>query len=98
MGDGRRGVRTQRGITAAHPAPVLPHQPDQLPPADYGTIALTVSEAQRLFQLFTTQTRDLPPHTARARIDLHLDRSTWRRRHRARARRHHYRTRLALIA
>lgn len=83
---------------AAHPAPVLPTDPDQTPPADCGTIALTVPEAQRLFHLFTTLTRDLPLRTARARLTLHLRWSDWRRRHQARARWHHYRTRLALIA
>jgi hypothetical protein len=30
---------------AAHPAPILPGQPDQAPPADCGTIAMTVPEA-----------------------------------------------------
>lgn len=33
---------------AAHPAPILPEDPDQPPPADCGTIALTVPEAQRV--------------------------------------------------
>lgn len=84
--------------TAAHPAPILHEDPDQLPPADCGTIALTVPEAQRLFHLLTTLTRNLLPHTARARIARHLNWSGWRRRHQARARWHHYRTRLALIA
>jgi hypothetical protein len=83
---------------AAHPAPVLPDQPDQLPPADCGTIALTVPEAQRLFHLLTTLTLDLPPHFVRARRALHLRWSDWRRRHQARARWHHYRTRLTFIA
>jgi hypothetical protein len=75
----------------AHPAPVLPEDPDQFPPADCDTIALTVPEAQRL-------TRSLPPDAVRARIARHLNWSDWRRRHQARARRHRYRTRLALIA
>ena len=83
---------------AAHPAPVLPDDPDQAPPADCGTIAPTVPEVQRLFHLLSTLIRDLPPRAARARIALHLRWSTWRRRHQARARWHHYRTRLALIA
>jgi hypothetical protein len=83
---------------AAHPAPILPGHPDQLPPADCGTIALTVPEAQRLFHLLTTLTRNQPPHTVRAGIARHLNWSDWRRRHQARARWHHYRTRLALIA
>jgi SRSO17 transposase len=83
---------------AAHPAPVLPEDPDQLPPADCGTIALTVPEAQRLFHLFTALTRGLPPDAARARVGRHLGWSDWRRRHQARSRWHHYRTRLTLIA
>ena len=83
---------------AAHPAPVLPRDPDQAPPADCGTIALTVPEAQRLFHLFTMLTCALPPCTSRAEIARQLRWSDWRRRHQARARWHHYRTRLALIA
>jgi len=83
---------------AAHPAPIQPGQPDQAPPADCGTIALTVPEAQRLFHLLTTLTHDLPPHAVRTRITRHLNWSHWRRRHQARARWHHYRTRLAPIA
>jgi SRSO17 transposase len=83
---------------AAHPGPVLPEDPDQLPPADCGTIAQTVPEVQRLFHVFTTLTRNLPPHSVRARIARHLNWSDWRRRHQARARWHHYRTRLALTA
>jgi len=83
---------------AAHPAPVLPDHRDQLPPADCGIIALTVPEAQRLFHLLTTFTHNLPPHTVRDRITPHLSWSDWRRRHQARARWHHYRTRLTLIA
>jgi hypothetical protein len=82
---------------AAHPAPVLPHDPDQAPPADCGTIALTVPEAQRLFHLFSILARGEPSCTC-ARIPLHLRWSDWRRRHQARARWHHYRTRLALTA
>ena len=83
----------------AHPAPVLPEDSAQAPAADCGIIALTVPEAQRLFHLFATLTTDLPPRTAHARLTLHLRWSHWRRRrHQARARWHHYRTRLALIA
>jgi hypothetical protein len=82
----------------AHPAPMLPEDSDQAPPADCGIIALTVPEAQRLFHVFATLTTDLPPRTVHARLTLHLRWSHWRRRHQARARWHHYRTRLALIA
>jgi hypothetical protein len=90
-----RGHGHRRGRA---PAPVLPEQPDQLPPADCGTIALTVPEAQRLFHLLTTLTCNLRPRAARALITRHLNWSEWRRHHQARARWHHYRTRLALTA
>jgi hypothetical protein len=46
--------------TAAHPAPVLPTDPDQAPPADCGTFVLTVPEAQRLYHLFSTPVRETP--------------------------------------
>lgn len=83
---------------AAHPAPILPHDPDQAPPLDCGTIALTVPEAQRLFHLLMTLRGDPPPATTFLQIAFHLRWSHRRRRHQARARWHHYRTRLALIA
>lgn len=100
---GPRVPRRGRGHRAGRtPRPILPEDPEQLPPADCGTIALTVPETQRLFHLLTTLTRDLPPHAVRTRITRHLNWSDWRRRHqaraRARARWHHYRTRLALTA
>jgi SRSO17 transposase len=77
-------------ITAAQaktraPAPILPTTPDQQPPEDPGLIALTVAEIKRLFTLVT---RQLQPETH------HLHWTWWRRRHQARARWHHHRTRL----
>ena len=55
--------------------------------------ALTVPEIQRL--LTTTS----PPQTPASQdVEFHLSWSNWRRRHQARARWHHYRTRLALTA
>ena len=78
---------------AAHPAPVLPDEPGQTPPADCGMTALTVPEIQRLL---TTTTAWRKP--ANQDIEFHLNWSDWRRRHQARARWHHYRTRLALTA
>jgi hypothetical protein len=60
-----------------------PVRPDQWPPADPGMIPLTVPENTRLF---TTQPAR-PGHTEHW--------SNWRRRHQARARWHHQRTRLA---
>jgi hypothetical protein len=73
---------------AAHPAPVLPDEPDQTPPVDCGMTALTVPEIQRL--LATTAHRILTNRD----IEFHLAWSDWRRRHQARARWYHYRTRL----
>ena len=80
-----------------HPAPVLPVGPDAEPPTDYGRTALTVPETRRLFQLFTTLLRDLPTAIAARRMAFHLRWSTWRRRHQARSRWHHYKRRLALL-
>ncbi|MFJ9544343.1 transposase [Streptomyces sp. NPDC101225] len=77
-----------------HPAPVLPASPTDKAPADFGQIALTVTEARRLFQLFTNLLRDLPAALAANRMAFHLQWSTWRRRHQARARWHHYKRRL----
>ncbi|WP_371582954.1 IS701 family transposase [Streptomyces sp. NBC_01314] len=77
-----------------HPAPILPTSPTAEPPADFGQIALTVTEARRLFQLFANLLRDLPTGLATSRMTFHLQWSTWRRRHRARARWHHYKRRL----
>jgi SRSO17 transposase len=78
---------------AAHPQPVLPDDADQQAPADCGMTALTVPEIQRL--LTTTAAWRIP---ANQDIEFHLAWSSWRRRHQARARWHHYRTRLALTA
>ena len=61
------------------PAPALPDQP---PPADPGMIPLTVPETGRLLS------RPPPPGSAGHWLD-------WRRRHQARSRWHHQRTRLA---
>lgn len=77
-----------------HPDPVLPTSPTVEAPADFGQIALTVTEARRLFQLFTTLLRDLPATLAARRMTFHLQWSAWRRGHQARARWHHYKRRL----
>jgi SRSO17 transposase len=61
------------------PAPVLPDQP---PPAEFGMTPLTVPETGRLL------TRPPPPGSAGHWLD-------WRRRHQARSRWYHQRTRLA---
>ena len=61
------------------PAPALPHQPR---PAEFGMVPLTVPETGRLLA------RPPPP----GRVAHWLD---WRRRHQARSRWYHQRTRLA---
>jgi hypothetical protein len=61
-----------------------PTRPDQPPPADLGMIPLTISEITRLLPL--------PP----ARRPGHAEHwANWRRRHQARSRWYHQRTRLA---
>jgi SRSO17 transposase len=77
-------------VTAAQaktraPAPILPTTPDEQPPHNLGLIALTVAEIKRLFNLAT---RRLQPETH------HLHWIWWRRRHQARAKWFHHRTRL----
>jgi len=62
-----------------------PTHPDDKPPADPGLIPLTVAEVKRLANLVT--------RTGRA-LAHHLRWSWWRRRHQARARWFHHRTRL----
>jgi SRSO17 transposase len=70
------------------PLPVLPEQP---PPPDHGMIKVTVAEARRLLAIAT--------NTATTAVKLfHLRWSDWRRRHQARARWHHWRTRLRRYA
>jgi SRSO17 transposase len=81
-------------VTAAQakthaPAPILPTTPDEQPPEDPGLIALTVAEVKRLFMLVT---RRLLPQ------GHHLHWIWWRRRHSARARWFHHRTRLRRAA
>lgn len=78
-------------VTAAHARtrtgalPAGPTGPKDLPPEDPGLIPLTVAEVKRLVNVFT--------HTWQT-IGHHLHRSWWRRRHQARARWFHQRTRL----
>lgn len=77
-------------VTAAQartraPQPILPASADEQPPADPGLIALTVAEIKRLFILATRRLQSEAHH-------LHW--IWWRRRHEARARWFHHRTRL----
>jgi SRSO17 transposase len=67
------------------PLPPTPTSPTEPPPPDPGLIPLTVVEIKRLFNLATRTWRD---------IGHHLHWSQWRRRHQARARWYHHRTRL----
>jgi SRSO17 transposase len=69
-------------IRSLAPAPT---DPNQTPPEDPGLIPITVAEIKRLFNLLTRTWQD-PGH--------HLHWSRWRRRHQARARWFHHRTRL----
>ncbi len=80
-------------ITAAHarqattaPTTPPPTSPHDIPPTDTGLIPLTVVEVKRLINLLTRRWHDLQHH-----LRWHL----WRRRHQARARWFHQRTRLA---
>jgi SRSO17 transposase len=77
---------TASAARANTPPPPTPTDPTQPPPPDPGLIALTVVEIKRLFNLATRTTRS---------IGHHLRWSHWRRRHQARARWHHHRTRLS---
>jgi SRSO17 transposase len=77
-------------VTAAHAtthttAPPLPVDPDEQPPEQPGLIPLTVAEIKRLFNLINNAVRH---------IGHHLHWNWWRRRHQARAKWFHHRTRL----
>jgi SRSO17 transposase len=72
-----------RARTSTLPPP--PTAPDQEPPADPGLIPLTVAETRRLLNLLTGTMRSLAHR-------LHW--AWWRRRHQARARWYHHRSRL----
>jgi hypothetical protein len=77
-------------VTAAQaktraPAPILPTTLDEQPPSDPGLVALTVAEIKRLFILVTRRLQSQAHH---------LGWVWWRRRHQARARWFHHRTRL----
>lgn len=74
---------TMRAKTSTLPPP--PVTPDQDPPDDPGLIPLTVAEIRRLLSLLT-RTEQPQAH--------HLHWAWWRRRHQARARWYHHRTRL----
>jgi hypothetical protein len=73
-------ARTTTGSTAPPPA-----SPGDTPPADPGLTPLTVAEIKRLVNLLTRSWHGL---------EHHLRRHIWRRRHQARARWFHQRTRL----
>lgn len=77
-------VTAARATTLGSPR-ILPTLPDQEPPVDMGLIALTVAEIKRLFNLIT-RTHHPWEH--------HVNWIIWRRRHQARARWYHHRTRL----
>jgi SRSO17 transposase len=74
------------------PVPVRPGQPC---PPRIGAIKLTIAETARIEQLARHYAAGL---ITRARLAFHLRWSRWRRRHQARARWHHYSTRLQAAA
>ncbi|MFG2948481.1 hypothetical protein [Streptomyces adustus] len=80
-----------------YPDPVLPTDGAAEPPEDFGQIAPTVTEARRLFQLFTALLRNLPTALTTCRMAFHLQWPTWRRRRQARSRLHHHKRRLAAL-
>lgn len=80
---GATTAATMRTKTSTMPPP--PTTADQDPPEDPGLIPLTVAETRRLLNLLTRTWRTLAHH-------LHW--TWWRRRHQARARWFHQRTRL----
>jgi hypothetical protein len=78
--------------TGGAPLPVTGGQPC---PPGIPPIALSAAETSRLERLARDWTAG---HLSRARLAFHLCWSAWRRRHQARARWHHYSTRLAALA
>ncbi len=74
------------------PVPALPGQPC---PPRIGPVKLTIAETARLTRLARQHAAGL---ITSARLAFHLRWSRWRRRHQARARWHHYATRLAAEA
>jgi len=76
---------TAAGLRETSPAPPLPARSGELPPEDPGLIPFTVPEIKRLHMLF---------HQVLHSIARGLRWSRWRRRHQARARWYHHRTRL----
>src|SRR5260370_1095672 len=74
------------------PVPAPPVQPC---PPRIGAIKLTIAETARLTRLARQYAAGL---ITRARLAFHLRWSRWRRQHQARARWHHYATRLAAAA
>ena len=75
-------------------APV-PARPGQPCPPRIGPVKLTIAETARLTRLARQHAAGL---ITGARLAFHLRWSRWRRRHQARARWHHYATRLAAAA
>jgi SRSO17 transposase len=96
--DGRRHDGDQAGDAdlgiPLGDAPV-PARPGQPCPPGIGALRLTIAETARLIRLARQYTAGL---ITRARLAFCLRWSRWRRRHQARARWHHYATRLAAAA
>jgi SRSO17 transposase len=85
----KKASSTDLGIPLGDaPVPARPRQPC---PPRIGAIKLTIAETARLTRLARQHTAGL---ITSARLAFHLRWSLWRRRHQARARWHHYATRL----
>lgn len=78
-------ITAARARTTSGHLPAPPTSPNDVPPADPGLIPLTVAEVKRLVNLLTRHWHG---------IEHHLHWHIWRRRHQARARWYHHRTRL----
>jgi SRSO17 transposase len=76
---------TAADLRATSPAPPIPTRAGQQPPEDPGLIPFTVPEVKRLYMLFSQALHSIA-HGLRW--------SRWRRRHQARARWYHHRSRL----
>jgi SRSO17 transposase len=96
--DGRRDDGDQAGDADLRIPPgdaPVPARPGQPCPPGIGAIKLTIAETARLIRLARQHAAGL---ITSARLAFHLRWSRWWRRHQARARWHHYATRLAAAA
>jgi SRSO17 transposase len=90
---GNRTIDTDLRLPAG--AVVMPPVPGLPCPADLPPVLLSAAETARIDHLTRAYAAG---HLTRARLAFHYRWSAWRRRHQARARWHHYSTRLAALA